>query len=412
MIKNFFLKKKIFDAFSKASELLHKAFVRLYKVIFAKRTVLLVTNDKIRTINLGPILQGALLITIIWVGHLFIQSLRYNSVINSKIAEIDRLNSVNSYFSQEFDILNEKLKKVNEYLISVTGSVHKVNETPSNFKEPRSFKEKDLSKEDKETMNLIKDAEAKLAVLKSVTQTRIGKIENAINITGLNIKNLPQKQVLNKAKSQEQNFSLQQKEITLDSHGQGGPLVEEDDEIDKELSKMIAENEKKERDLDELTFKSEIDYLMVLEKLAILMPLSRPMKNYYISSGFGRRVDPITGRMALHRGLDFVGVNKEKIISPSQGKVVLAGKYSAYGNAIVIDHGFGISSRYGHLSAIKVKKGQIVKKGDLIALQGSSGRSTGPHLHYEVRYKNIPLNPRKFIQAGEALFNSQKYADS
>jgi len=88
--------------------------------------------------------------------------------------------------------------------------------------------------------------------------------------------------------------------------------------------------------------------------------------------------------------------------------VILAGKFSDYGTAIVIDHGFGITTRYGHLSQIKVQEGQVVKQGEVIALQGNTGRSTGSHLHYEVRYKDIPLNPRKFLEAGDILFNDEK----
>jgi murein DD-endopeptidase MepM/ murein hydrolase activator NlpD len=407
MKRSFFLKKKIFDQLSLASACLLKALSRLYKLVFTKRTILFVTNEKIRSVTLGPALQACVFIFIAWVVNLFMQSLRYDEVISSKTAEIDRLKSVNSYFSEEFESVNEKLKKVNEYLISVTGGTHKVNNIQTNFKEPKNFKEEDLSRGDKETLHLIKDADFQIATLQSVTKTRIDRIEGAINLTGLNFKRLPQKQLLNKFKAESRSFSLKNDHV----HGQGGP-IHEDPAIDAALAKKES-NEAKERHLEDLTFNSEIDYLMVLEKLAVLMPLSRPMKNYFVSSGFGGRVDPITGRMAMHRGLDFVGVSKAKIISPSQGKVVLAGKYSAYGNAVVIDHGFGITSRYGHLSAIKVKPGQMVKKGDVIALQGSTGRSTGPHLHYEVRYKNIPLNPKKFIEAGEALFNSErKYADS
>jgi murein DD-endopeptidase MepM/ murein hydrolase activator NlpD len=137
------------------------------------------------------------------------------------------------------------------------------------------------------------------------------------------------------------------------------------------------------------------------------------MKNYYMSSGFGTRIDPITRRHTPHRGLDFVGPNRERIISPSSGKVILARWFSDYGNAIVIDHGNGITTRYGHLSKIKVTEGQRVNTGQVIALQGSTGRSTGQHLHYEVRYRNVPLNPKKFIEAGKTLISndSPKYLD-
>jgi murein DD-endopeptidase MepM/ murein hydrolase activator NlpD len=144
----------------------------------------------------------------------------------------------------------------------------------------------------------------------------------------------------------------------------------------------------------------------VLEKLTKALPLSQPMKNYYISSGFGHRIDPITNRHTPHRGLDFVGSKREKIISPSAGKVILARWFSDYGNAIVIDHGYGVTTRYGHLSKIKVAEGERIKQGKIIGLQGSTGRSTGDHLHYEVRYRNTPLNPKKFLEAGEILITN------
>lgn len=92
---------------------------------------------------------------------------------------------------------------------------------------------------------------------------------------------------------------------------------------------------------------------------------------------------------------------------------MLARWFSDYGNAIVIDHGNGITTRYGHLSKIKVFEGQRVKNGEVIGYQGNTGRSTGQHLHYEVRYRNIPLNPKRFIEAGQILINnnSPKHVD-
>ena len=409
MNKVFFLIKKISKQPFTAVFLLFRGLAKFCKPVFAKRTILFVTNEKITSVNLGPLVQLVLFVVIALVVNLFVQSLHHNQIINGKLVEIKRLNQVNSYFTKEFESVNKKLEKVNEYLISVTGGADKVNDVPSDFKTPRKFKEKSLSKEDKETMNLVREVEDRLATLKGVTQIRINRIEGAINLTGLNLKNLPQKRSLNKVKQKTDHLLSK---INGSAFAQGGPL-HEDPAIDQELSKNTSLSIEKERHLEDLTFKSEIDYLMVLEKLAVLMPLSRPMKHYYISSGFGRRFDPITKKMALHRGLDFVGMRKEPIISPSQGKVILAGKYSAYGNAIVIDHGFGITSRYGHLSKVKVKKGQIVKRGDVIGIQGSTGRSTGSHLHYEVRYKNAPLNPQKFIKAGQALFKGNKeYANS
>ena len=129
------------------------------------------------------------------------------------------------------------------------------------------------------------------------------------------------------------------------------------------------------------------------------------MENYYVSSSFGHRIDPIKKVKAKHNGMDFVGYKGEQIISPSKGRVKLAGKLGSYGNTVIIDHGYGITTRYGHLSKIKVKKGDYVEKGDVIAIQGTSGRSTGDHLHYEIRYNKKPLNPRRFLKSGQEIFH-------
>ena len=337
--------------------------------------------------------------------------MRYDEVIKEKTNEISKLKSANNYFEDEFEEVNEKLKKINEYLTSITGNTQSVKGEESQFKKPKNFKEEDLSRRDKHTLNQIKNVESQLSNIQSITQTRIKRIENAMAVTGLNIKKIPPK-ALQKKSGDVKEISLNGKKGIIDK--QGGPLDSDSHSMDSMIVSNASE-ESLEEHLENIKFSSELDYLMMLEKIANVMPFAKPMKNYYISSGFGTRADPITGRMALHHGLDFVGVNNEKIISPSKGKVILAGKYSGYGNAIVIDHGFGVTTRYGHLSAVKVVEGQMVKQGDIIALQGSTGRSTGAHLHYEVRYRNIPLNPRRFLEAGEFLFNddkSPKYANS
>lgn len=413
MKRSYFFKKKITQGYKAASTLLVKSLMRFYRLVFTKRTILFVTNQKIRSITLGPILQGCVFLFIAWVANLFLQSLRYDEVISMKSDEISKLKSVNSYFEEEFENVNDKLKKINEYLSTIAGNQN-VNDRDSNFKQPKNFKEEDLSRRDKHTLNAVKNVEAQLASIQSIAQLRIKKIEDAISLTGLNIKKIPPKSIPAMKAAAVKELSLNNKKDLLKAkNAQGGPL--EDNSLDAAVSSSsLSDDDYIERHLSKIQFTGEIDYLMVLERLANVMPMSRPMKNYYVSSGFGRRVDPITGRYAVHRGLDFVGVTNEKIISPSQGRVILAGKFSDYGNAIVIDHGFGITTRYGHLSAVKVKEGQMVKKGDIIALQGSTGRSTGSHLHYEVRYRNVPLNPKKFLEAGEVLFNNEKvrYANS
>lgn len=351
-----------------------------------------------------------------WVGNLFLQSLHYDKIIASKSHEISRLESINGYFGEEVELVNDKLKKINEYLTSVTGFSEETENKRLDPTPPEGFKGDDLSQQDHKILLRIRLAESRISSVQSIAQKRIKKIQNAISVAGLNLKNIHTKDLIKKsdkfssiAKTVKNSSNrVESRQITMSQAsplvGQGGPF-EDIDLIDQDIS---SADEDLERHLEKVQFVNDLDHLIILEKVANIVPFSKPMKDYYISSGFGSRVDPVNGTSAQHRGLDFVGSSiHAEIISPSKGKVILAGKYSDYGKAIVIDHGFGVTTRYGHLSEVKVKKGQMVDKGDLIALQGSTGRSTGPHLHYEVRYKNNPLDPKKFLKAGEFLFNDK-----
>jgi len=119
--------------------------------------------------------------------------------------------------------------------------------------------------------------------------------------------------------------------------------------------------------------------------------------HFWISSDFGYRTDPISNQVTEHRGLDFAALRGTGIFSTGDGKVIQTKvSYSGYGKEVLIDHGFGYTTRYAHLNSILVHVGQEVSRGSLIATLGSSGKSTGPHLHYEVRLYNKPLNPRLF----------------
>jgi murein DD-endopeptidase MepM/ murein hydrolase activator NlpD len=402
MSSNYFLKKKILNILTKPVLFLLRALVGIYKFFFAKRTILFVSDNKIRTIHLGTISQAVLLAFVIFVGDVFIKSLRYSELINTKSQEISRLKSVNHYFENEFGHMNDKLKKVNEYLISITGSKQQASSIEQKFQKPKNLRDEDLTRSDKNTLNEVKDATFALNRIQEIARLRIKNIEDAISDTGLNLKKMPNNTNYNLARTSEREISLNKKgDLTK---GQGGPLL--DEEMDN--FKTSESEDELEKELEKAQFSNEFDRLFLLEKLVSVMPLSRPIKHYYISSGFGVRSDPITHGRGVHKGLDFVGPKNEDIISPASGKVILAGRYSAYGKAIVIDHGFGITTRYGHLSAVNVKKGDIVTKGQIIASQGSTGRSTGQHLHYEVRYKGTPLDPKKFLEAGDSLLSDEQ----
>ncbi len=135
-----------------------------------------------------------------------------------------------------------------------------------------------------------------------------------------------------------------------------------------------------------------------------LAPVHKPMESpSRISSGFGNRKDPFTGTRAYHAGIDFPAPKGTIVMSAGYGKVTFVGQKSGYGNLVEVTHSVGLVTRYGHLSAFLVKEGQVVNAGTPIARVGSTGRSTGPHLHFEVRSKDQAVDPGKYLAAGRRL---------
>ena len=151
--------------------------------------------------------------------------------------------------------------------------------------------------------------------------------------------------------------------------------------------------------LDDLL--SSVDEAASNRKLAhMLFPSREPVKADRRSSSFGDRYDPFTGRRAFHSGLDFSAPTGTKIVASAGGKVTIAGYHREYGNRVEIDHGNGLVSRYAHASKLFVKKGDIVNPGQKIAAVGSTGRSTGPHLHFEILENDKFVNPSHYLAGG------------
>lgn len=145
-----------------------------------------------------------------------------------------------------------------------------------------------------------------------------------------------------------------------------------------------------------LQFETLLQYLEHQKSILDCTPSIRPAKGW-ISSGFGYRRNPFTGRREMHKGLDIANHKGTPIIATAAGVVTYVGRKGLLGNIVEIDHGHGFVTRYGHISKALVKKGQKVKRGQEIAQIGNTGRSTGPHLHYEVRLNGIQVNPQKYI---------------
>lgn len=135
-----------------------------------------------------------------------------------------------------------------------------------------------------------------------------------------------------------------------------------------------------------------------LAKLDKILPIGAPVEKMRITSNFGTRNDPFTGKPSKHRGIDFAGKIGTELMAVAPGRVVSAGERVGYGTTVEIDHGLGFTTLYAHLSQITVARGDWVRPGTVVGLAGSTGRSTGPHLHYEIRYKGVPFDPVKFVK--------------
>jgi murein DD-endopeptidase MepM/ murein hydrolase activator NlpD len=157
------------------------------------------------------------------------------------------------------------------------------------------------------------------------------------------------------------------------------------------LSSLEGEAARQERSLRDLQ-----EYFDDQRSLLASTPSIWPARGW-VTSDFGTRIDPYTAERKMHQGLDIATPVGQPVYAPSDGTVVFVGTEGGYGKVLVVDHGYGVKTRYGHLSEILVHLGDRVGRGDKVALVGNTGRSTGPHLHYEVRVNGIPENPRKFI---------------
>ena len=144
----------------------------------------------------------------------------------------------------------------------------------------------------------------------------------------------------------------------------------------------------------------------------MMMPTQHPVAGGSMGSAYGWRIDPITGGSALHTGLDFQADPGTSIFAAAAGIVVLQEFHAAYGNMIEIDHGNQLSTLYAHASRTFVKKGDLIKRGQKIAEVGTTGRSTGPHLHFEVLVQGVPQDPQKFLSAGSRLPGGSTVASS
>lgn len=241
------------------------------------------------------------------------------------------------------------------------------------------------------TVDQIKKAYANYTVDVDTLSVRLGTLEAEIARL-----NALAKRVADKAKLDPQEFSLDAKPA------RGGLASEEAEVVVPKLSsnEFLASFELVENNLDrQKGMLATLD--QILEGISVqseISPTGRPVRSGYISSEFGFRRDPFNGRQKMHKGVDYAGPLGTEIYAVGGGVVSFAGnRNDGYGNVVEVDHGDGLISRYAHLSTTKVAEGEVVKKGDNVAWMGSTGRSTGSHLHLEVLKHGAQVDPREYL---------------
>lgn len=325
------------------------------KHLFHPRRIIIASQKKVMKFTINVPVQILLLLLfltfIMWSSYTAGRFVAFHSAVKAQSRNIQLVNQ-------------QKVGMLNSSLPVATASGNKIS-----LPNPDPKKIAILEQQISELKNLNEEVAKRIS---TKADGHIDDLESIVRQTGLNPTSI--KQQINKNKKHRD--------------AEGGPY------IPSSLPK-ISDDTQKMFDL--------LDELHNLRQIVARLPLSMPIKNAEAHSGFGHRYDPFNGKLAFHSGLDLAAPSNSKVYSTSDGVVTAAERDLAYGNMIDINHGFGIVTRYGHLKMINVKKGDKVKRGDVIGIQGSTGRSTGEHLHYEVRYNGQPINPQKFLQTGKLL---------
>ena len=381
-------------------------------LLFPDRQLYFRTNGKVRFVTISQnkqILSSVILIGIIcWFSITTYSHIYINDIINDKNIELSAVNSNYEILEKQYNQLKDDIQSSSqaleqrqnylEQILDVTkvtiGNIKNIitddkNSTDNNLSDTSDKRTKNLirneklekvysnlkSNEIKQSENIkliIEDVDSKLAFVKS-TLTGAGLIEE----------------------------ELLELAINLPSKTQGGPLIG----FKNRLNDTILDSS----EFNELYNKRSL--LNDLELAITYLPTTTPPENYYLSSKFGARRDPFTKRWADHKGIDMAGWHKTPIMSGGSGVVVKAEKNGSFGLYVEIDHGNGFISKYGHLSKIKVQKGDKVSDNQIIGLMGSTGRSVSTHLHYEIWFNDKPIDPLKLIKAAKNVqkIKQQKY---
>lgn len=386
-----------------------RSLVQAVGRLFCKRRIIIISDRNTQHVPFAAKTQVlfvfAVLGFVVWAAFSSGSYMAAQQVIREKEQKLATFAQENERVEAEFSLLKQDLIRLADDSKGSSKDAQAVKEIAKHYTERHDLADttSDTTSSKYDVVlnriqfleNKVKDLQsthdAMVADIRATTGGKIKDIERVLAKTGVD------SQVLQRAAEAKRVQEEQRREkygrtenSSAQADGQGGPFMP------ASTSSVLKEKE------TELYF--NLRKLAALHDVVTALPYALPMaENDYIrqTSGFGTRVDPFRGVLGYHAGVDLAGESGTKVLASSSGRVEFAGWKTAYGNMVELKHDYGFSTRYGHMSRISVRPGQMVKKGQVIGIQGSTGRSTGEHVHYEVRYDDKPLNPNNFLKAGD-----------
>lgn len=367
--------------------------------VFRERKILIVSENSIISIPLRPRLQqcalAATLCVMVWSFYSNGRFVAYQGLIAQKEIEVIRSNMENRELQQLYESMQTEMGSLNGFMDEI-----KKNASVDQQPKPKAGKVKQEESKaapleaqpisfNKVPQRSIQEIRYKTELARASMHEKIvdytRRVENNIASTGLDLDTLLKKTPAAKLRSKVQGFSTAQVSGNSDE-GMGGPLI------------PVSYSSKNRTTTDEM--QTRFQYLLELTRVMNTLPVGRPIKRLHVTSPFGVRTDPFTENEAIHSGIDIQDSYGANVYATAPGKVTFAGRFGAYGNCVEINHGRGIVSRYGHLKEVKVRQGEKVERYSIIGAQGNTGRSSGTHVHYEVRVNDRAVNPEPFLKAG------------
>ena len=305
------------------------------------------------------------------------------NVTDDKILHAEKLTA-----AQKEELLNSRLKTWGELdflRTRLTEMFTNAEYAPEYTKMAELSVEYEITRAENETLRKQSDQIAESVNVIADADTKI--VEMVAKMTSENVEDL--RQNLKKINSTIASLGLNEKTLVEKANKYSSPAVgaafnpmDLDKKIDPKYKKLA----------------DGLELWSGLAKLTRMLPMGAPVQSVHVTSNYGTRNDPFTGKPKKHRGIDFAGKIGTELMAVAPGRVISAGERVGYGLTVEIDHGLGFTTLYAHLSRATVARGDWVRPGTVVGLGGSSGRSTGPHLHYEIRYKGDPFNPSKFVK--------------